>query len=248
MAATGLRRPDAQKLLGRFLFSGWEEHEKPVDGALGRRAAAARARARRRERREPPRARRADEPPRPREPRGARGGARGVPRHRAARHARPRAARRRLGPRARDRGPASSSPTPAAGPSTCAAASAEAAAAEPKPRKPKRGAADAASGRAAPTPLELVEREIARSEERVAELERQLADDWTNVDLVAAHRAARDDLRRCSRAGKRSSRPLAQERSGSSPRRRRRSRPRTPRTRPGRSAGRRSPASARRGA
>ena len=28
--ATGLQRPDAQNLLGRFLFSGWDEHEKPV--------------------------------------------------------------------------------------------------------------------------------------------------------------------------------------------------------------------------
>ena len=28
--ATGLRRPEAQALLGRFLFSGWSEHEKPV--------------------------------------------------------------------------------------------------------------------------------------------------------------------------------------------------------------------------
>jgi ATP-binding cassette subfamily F protein 3 len=27
---TGLSRPDAQNLLGRFLFSGWEAHEKPV--------------------------------------------------------------------------------------------------------------------------------------------------------------------------------------------------------------------------
>jgi ATP-binding cassette, subfamily F, member 3 len=27
---TGLSRPDAQNLLGRFLFSGWTEHEKPV--------------------------------------------------------------------------------------------------------------------------------------------------------------------------------------------------------------------------
>jgi ATP-binding cassette subfamily F protein 3 len=27
---TGLQRPDAQSLLGRFLFSGWSEHEKPV--------------------------------------------------------------------------------------------------------------------------------------------------------------------------------------------------------------------------
>jgi len=29
-AMTGLRRPEAQNLLGRFLFSGWESHEKPV--------------------------------------------------------------------------------------------------------------------------------------------------------------------------------------------------------------------------
>ena len=30
MSGTGLKRPDAQNLLGRFLFSGWDEHEKPV--------------------------------------------------------------------------------------------------------------------------------------------------------------------------------------------------------------------------
>ena len=35
IAATGLRRPEAQKLLGRFLFSGWEEHEKPVAALSG---------------------------------------------------------------------------------------------------------------------------------------------------------------------------------------------------------------------
>src|SRR5262249_59345588 len=29
-AMPSLRRPDAQNLLGRFLFSGWEAHEKPV--------------------------------------------------------------------------------------------------------------------------------------------------------------------------------------------------------------------------
>jgi ATP-binding cassette subfamily F protein 3 len=32
---TGLSRPDAQSLLGRFLFSGWEEHEKPVSVLSG---------------------------------------------------------------------------------------------------------------------------------------------------------------------------------------------------------------------
>ena len=92
--ATGLPRPQAQQLLGRFLFSGWGEHDKPVEAALRRRAAAAGARARRRFGRQLPGARRADEPSRPGEPRGARGRARGVPGHGAARLARPGRARR----------------------------------------------------------------------------------------------------------------------------------------------------------
>src|SRR5918999_1482073 len=33
--ATGLQRPQAQSLLGRFLFSGWQEHEKPVVSLFG---------------------------------------------------------------------------------------------------------------------------------------------------------------------------------------------------------------------
>jgi ATP-binding cassette subfamily F protein 3 len=69
---------------------------------------------------------------------------------------------------------------------------------EPPPAKPKIGKPKAERpARPKPVPpssLELVEREIARGEERVVELERQLAEDWTNVDLVAAHRRARDDL------------------------------------------------------
>src|SRR5205807_8895415 len=35
MTMTGLRRPQAQALLGRFLFSGWEAHEKPVVALSG---------------------------------------------------------------------------------------------------------------------------------------------------------------------------------------------------------------------
>jgi len=35
MAMTGLQRPQAQSLLGRFLFSGWDEHEKPVTALSG---------------------------------------------------------------------------------------------------------------------------------------------------------------------------------------------------------------------
>src|SRR5207253_6532085 len=34
-AGTGLKRPQAQALLGRFLFTGWDEHEKPVAALSG---------------------------------------------------------------------------------------------------------------------------------------------------------------------------------------------------------------------
>ncbi|HEX7254357.1 MAG TPA: ABC-F family ATP-binding cassette domain-containing protein [Gaiellaceae bacterium] len=54
---------------------------------------------------------------------------------------------------------------------------------KPAPPKPKE-----------PTALELLEADIGRQEEAVAELERQLADDWGNADLLRAHRAARDEL------------------------------------------------------
>ncbi len=43
--------------------------------------------------------------------------------------------------------------------------------------------------------LERIEADIARREEALAELERRLASDWADVDLLAAHRAARDQLR-----------------------------------------------------
>jgi uncharacterized coiled-coil protein SlyX len=46
-----------------------------------------------------------------------------------------------------------------------------------------------------PGPLERVEKEIAAQEQIVATLERQLADDWGNAELLAAHTAARDELR-----------------------------------------------------
>jgi ATP-binding cassette subfamily F protein 3 len=35
MGATGLQRTQAQALLGRFLFSGWDEHDKPVVALSG---------------------------------------------------------------------------------------------------------------------------------------------------------------------------------------------------------------------
>ena len=45
-----------------------------------------------------------------------------------------------------------------------------------------------------PSELELVEAEIARQEETVRELEQRLAADWGDVETLAAHRRARDDL------------------------------------------------------
>jgi ATP-binding cassette, subfamily F, member 3 len=55
---------------------------------------------------------------------------------------------------------------------------------KPRPRAAKR----------APTDLEVLEGEIAVVEARIAELEGKLADDWTNMDVLGAHRAARDEL------------------------------------------------------
>ena len=62
----------------------------------------------------------------------------------------------------------------------------------PKPPKPHARRQRPARPRA--SELDRVEASIAAAEERVAELERRLADDWTNVDTLATHRAARDEL------------------------------------------------------
>ena len=45
-----------------------------------------------------------------------------------------------------------------------------------------------------PSELELLEGQIEGVEARIAELERTLAGDWTNMDVLGAHRAARDEL------------------------------------------------------
>jgi ATP-binding cassette subfamily F protein 3 len=47
-----------------------------------------------------------------------------------------------------------------------------------------------------PTQLERLEAEIAGREAEVAELERRLAEDWHDVDRIAAHRRAREELQR----------------------------------------------------
>ena len=65
----------------------------------------------------------------------------------------------------------------------------------PKPApKPERPQATPPPKRRAPSELERVEAQIAAVEARVAELEGKLADDWTNMDVLSAHRASRDEL------------------------------------------------------
>jgi ATP-binding cassette, subfamily F, member 3 len=189
MGATGLRRPDAQALLGRFLFSGWEEHEKPVvalSGGERRRLALAHVVA---------------------------GGANFLVLDEPTNH---------LDLESRESLEAALEAFPGAvllvthdralldavagrllaiedgRLVSYAGGWAEyqrRGAPEAKPPAPPKTKTRARQRqRQEQTPLELVEREIARGEARVADLERQLADDWTSVDLVAAHRAARDDL------------------------------------------------------
>jgi ATP-binding cassette subfamily F protein 3 len=52
----------------------------------------------------------------------------------------------------------------------------------------------AASKKPRPSALERIEVEIAAREAEVAELETKLADDWTDVDVLAAHKRSRDAL------------------------------------------------------
>ena len=52
--------------------------------------------------------------------------------------------------------------------------------AKPKPRQPSE--------------LERPEAEIDAHEDELAQLERKLADDWGDVETLAAHKAARDQL------------------------------------------------------
>jgi ATP-binding cassette, subfamily F, member 3 len=61
---------------------------------------------------------------------------------------------------------------------------------EPRPRKekPRRERPPR------PSQLEQLEGRIAQQEEAVAQLERQLAEDWSDVETLAAHRRAREEL------------------------------------------------------
>jgi ATP-binding cassette subfamily F protein 3 len=64
---------------------------------------------------------------------------------------------------------------------------------EPEPPRTPRAARPRPQKRT-PSELERLEAQIEAAESRVAELERKLSDDWTDMDVLTAHRAARDEL------------------------------------------------------
>ena len=193
MSGTGLKRPEAQSLLGRFLFSGWDEHEKPVvalSGGERRRLALAIVVA------SGANLLVLDEPTNhldldSRESLEAAleafpGTVLLVSHDRALLDA---VASRLLAIEERR---ITSYPGGWAEYARSQAAGAEPPPPPPRPKreKPKR------PSQPAPSPLELVERDVERAEARVAELEQQLAADWSDVGLVDAHRAARNELDR----------------------------------------------------
>jgi ATP-binding cassette subfamily F protein 3 len=191
MAGTGLKRPEAQSLLGRFLFSGWDEHEKPVAALSGgerRRLALAIVVA------SGANFLVLDEPTNhldleSREALEAAleafpGTVLLVSHDRALLDA---VAGRLLAVEAK------TIVSYAGGWADYVRAQEEEPAAAPPPPKPKREKPKRPP-KPKPTPLELVEREVERAEARVAELEQRLAEDWSDPDLLAAHREARSDL------------------------------------------------------
>jgi ATP-binding cassette, subfamily F, member 3 len=192
--ATGLQRPDAQKLLGRFLFSGWTEHEKPVlalSGGERRRLALALVVA------SGANFLVVDEPTNhlDMESREALEAALEafpgtillVSHDRALLDA---VAERTIAIEARhlnsyDGGWAEY------------VRQREARQAPPPPsveRKPPAKPRKPPTKPKVPSELERVEAEIAAHESTVAELERRLAEDWNDVEMLAAHRRARDEL------------------------------------------------------
>jgi ATP-binding cassette subfamily F protein 3 len=195
VAATGLPRPRAQRLLGRFLFTGWEMHERPVTALSGgerRRLALALLVA------SGANFLVLDEPTNhldveSREALEAAleafpGTVLLVSHDRALLDAVPdrivafedgvlRSYEGGWADLERER-------------STTVPEPAEPVASPPKAAKPVRQR----SQKRAPSELERLEAQIEAAESRVAELEGKLSDDWTNMDVLTAHRAARDEL------------------------------------------------------
>ncbi len=199
MSMTGLPRPQAQALLGRFLFSGWDEHEKPVAALSGgerRRLSLAVVVA------SGANLLVLDEPTNhldleSREALEAAleafpGTVLLVSHDRALLDA---VAERTVAIedgtlRSYEGGWADLVRTRA---EDRAAASAAIAAQQPLPARERRTRRPAPPKRG-PSELERVERRIEELERRVASLEQRLAQDWTDMDLLASHRAARDEL------------------------------------------------------
>jgi ATP-binding cassette, subfamily F, member 3 len=192
--ATGLSRPQAQNLLGRFLFSGWEAHEKPVTALSGgerRRLALALVVA------SGSNFLVLDEPTNhlDLESREALEGALDafpgtvllVSHDRALLDA---VAHRLLA--IEDRALRSFD----GGWAEYAQHRAEPAETAPPPRARKEKPRPERERAPRPSELEQLEGRISSQEEAVAELERRLADDWSDVDALAAHRQAREELQR----------------------------------------------------
>jgi ATP-binding cassette subfamily F protein 3 len=192
MSGTGLKRPEAQNLLGRFLFSGWDEHEKPVavlSGGERRRLALAITVA------SGANFLVLDEPTNhlDLESREA---------LEAALEAFPGTVLlvshdRALLDAVADRMLAVEHRAIASYPGGWAdyqqAQEADAGPPPPPPPREKREKPKRPT-KSKPSALELVEGEVERAEARVAELEQKLATDWGDVDLLASHKAAREDL------------------------------------------------------
>src|SRR5438094_1170325 len=191
---TGLQRPDAQKLLGRFLFSGWTEHEKPVAALSGgerRRLALALVVA------SGANFLVVDEPTNhlDLESRDALEAALEafpgtillVSHDRALLDA---VAERTLAIEERQLNPYDGGWADYGRRRGVLRAAARAPA-DPQPPKQKRSAAKT---KERPTELERIEAEISDGERVVADLEGRLAKDWNDVELLAAHRRARDEL------------------------------------------------------
>ncbi len=192
--ATGLQRPDAQNLLGRFLFSGWAEHEKPVvalSGGERRRLALALVVA------SGANFLVVDEPTNhlDLESREALEAALEafpgtillVSHDRALLDA---VAQRTLAIEAQQL----SSYDGGWAEYVRLRESRTAAPAPPAAEKPAKARKPRAPRQPTPSELERIEAQIAERESAVAELERRLAEDWNNVETLAAHRHARDEL------------------------------------------------------
>ena len=64
----------------------------------------------------------------------------------------------------------------------------------PKPERPKAAPTPRPTTKSGPDRLAAVEAEVEAAERRVAELEARLAEDWEDAEVIAAHKRAREDL------------------------------------------------------